>query len=115
MEGGQRLLLQARLQINQQIAATDQVHARERRVADQILPRENDHLAQGFDDPVAAFFLDEKPPQAFRRNILDQIFGVKPVAGLVQQRFVEVGGKHLELARARGSFSMDSWNAIAME
>ena len=51
-------------------------------------------------DPVAAFLLDEEPPQAFRRDILDEALGVEPVAGLVQQRVVEVGGEHLELAHA---------------
>ena len=70
MERGQRLLLQARLEINQQIAATDEVHARERRVGDEILPREDHHLAQRLADAVAAFLLDEEPPQAFRRDIL---------------------------------------------
>ena len=70
MERGERLLLQARLEINQQVAATDEVHARERRVADEVLPGEDDHLAQRLADPVAAFLLDEEPPQAFRRDIL---------------------------------------------
>ena len=100
MERGQRFLLQARLEINQQVAATDQVHPRERRVADEILPGEHDHLAQRLADPVAAVLLDKEPPQAFRRDILRQALGVQPVAGLVQQRVVEVGGEYLELAQA---------------
>ena len=46
VERGERLLLQARLEIDQQVPATDEIHARERRVADEVLPREHDHLAQ---------------------------------------------------------------------
>src|SRR5258708_23596737 len=65
MESGQRLLLQTRLQINQEVAATDQVHARERRVGDEILPGEDDRFAQRLDDAIAAFLLDKKPAQAF--------------------------------------------------
>ena len=100
MERGERLLLQARLEINQQVAATDEIHARKRRVADEVLPGEDDHLAQRLHDPVAAFLLDKKAPQAFRRDVLHEALGVKTVAGLVQERVIEVGGEHLELAQA---------------
>src|SRR3989442_11656567 len=103
MESGERLLLQTRLKINQQVAATDEVHARERRVADEILPGEDDHLAQRLDDPVAAFLLDKKASQALRRDILHEALGVKTVPGFVQQRVVEVRAEHLEPADA-GSF-----------
>src|SRR5229473_6871260 len=84
MENGKRLLLQTGLEINQQVAATDEVHARERRVGDEILPSEDDHLPQRLDDAIAAFLLDEEPPQAFRRDILSEAFGVKTVAGFVE-------------------------------
>ena len=70
MKRGDRLLLQARLEIDQEIAATDEVHARERRVGDQVLPREDHHFAQRLADAVAAFLLDEEPPQALGRDVL---------------------------------------------
>ena len=57
-------------------------------------------LAQQLDDPVAAFLLGKKPPQALRRDVLRDVLGVKSVAGLVEVRIVEVGGEHLEFARA---------------
>src|SRR5882672_8329250 len=103
MKSGQRLLLQTRLKINEEVATTDKVHARERRVADEILPGEDDHFAQWLDDAIAAFFLNKKTPQSFRRDILCEALGIETVAGFVQQCVVEVGGEHLELARA-GSF-----------
>ena len=65
MKGWQHLHLQAGLQIDQQVAATDQLHARERRVNQEILPREDDHLPQGLADAVAAVLLDEEPAQSF--------------------------------------------------
>ena len=70
VERGQHLLLQARLEIDQQVAATDEVHARERRIGDEVLPREDHHLAQRLADPVAAFLLDEEPPQPLGRDVL---------------------------------------------
>ncbi len=63
MKSRQDFFLQPGLEINQQVAATDEVHARERRVAQEILPSEDDHLPQGFADAVAALLLDEEPTQ----------------------------------------------------
>ena len=83
MESRERLLLQTRLQINQQITATDQVHARERRIADEILPGEDDHLAQRLNDAIAALLLDKKSSQPFRTHILHQALGVKTMPGFV--------------------------------
>ena len=102
VERGQRLLLQGRLQIDQQVAATHDIHAREGRVGDQVLAREDHHLAQALADAVAAFFLGEEPPQALGRNLVGEAPGVQAVAGLVEQRVVEVGGEDLELAHPRG-------------
>src|SRR5213080_3443263 len=91
--------LQAGLKINQQVAATDEVHARERRVAQEILSGEDDGLPQGLTDAVAAVLLDKEPSQAFGRHVLHQALGVKAGAGFIQQRRVEVGGENLKLAR----------------
>src|SRR5713226_6156545 len=85
MKSGQRLLLQTRLKINQQVAATDKVHARERRVGDEILSGEDDHFSQWLDDAIAAFFLDKKTPQSFRREILCEALGIETMAGFVEQ------------------------------
>src|SRR5258708_34974061 len=94
MENGERLLLQTRLKINQQIAATNQVQPREGRVVDKILPGEDDHLPQRLDDAIAAFFLDKKAAQSFRRDMLREALGVETVAGVVPPRAGEGrGGK----------------------
>ncbi len=103
MKRGQRLFLEARLEIDEQVAAADQVHAREWRVADEVLPREYDHFAQRLVDAIAALLLDEESPQPLRRDILREGLRIQPVARLVQERIVQVGGEHLELAHP-GSF-----------
>ena len=41
------LPLEARLEIDHQIAATDEVHARKRRIVDEILSRKNNHFRAG--------------------------------------------------------------------
>ena len=63
MECGHRFLLQAWLKVDEQIAATDEIHAGEGRIADEILPREDDHIAKRLDHTVARFLLDEEAAQ----------------------------------------------------
>ena len=82
MEGGDDSSLQIGLQIDQEVAATDQVHAREGRIAHEIVPREDDLLAQRLDHAIAAFFLDEETPQPFGRDILRECPWHRARAGL---------------------------------
>src|SRR5947209_18087626 len=69
--------LQTGFEIDQQVAATEQVDARERRVAQEILAGENDRLPQRFADAVTAVLIDKESPQPFGRDLLHQAFGVK--------------------------------------
>src|SRR5439155_23494670 len=62
------LFLQTGFEIDQQVAATDEVDARERRVAQEILSGENDDLPQRLGNPIAAVLLDKESPQPLRRN-----------------------------------------------
>src|SRR5512133_685180 len=66
MKGGDRLLLQSRLEVDQDVSATDEVHAREGRIVDEILPGEDHHFPQRLADPVPALLLHEKAPQTLR-------------------------------------------------
>ena len=54
MEERQDLLLRRRLQIDEEVAAGDEVDAGEGRVLDDVVLREDDQLAQLGDDLVAA-------------------------------------------------------------
>src|SRR5665213_3454475 len=99
VKGRQRPLLQSGLQVDQQVAATDQIHFRKRRITDQILARENHRLAKRLGDSVAALLLDEKPSQSLRRNVGCERLGVKTGARLVEQRVVQVGREDLHFRR----------------
>ena len=103
MERGQDLLLQTWLDINQHVAATDEVQARERRVAQEILPGEDDRLPHRLADAIAAVLRDKEAPHPFVRNarVLYHRFGVETSASLVQRLGVEVGRENLQLGCAR--------------
>ena len=90
------LFLQTGFQVNQQIAATDQIEARERRIAQEILPRKHDHLPQRLADAETAVLLDKEPPQPFGRNVLHQALGVEARPGLLQQDRVEIRCENLQ-------------------
>lgn len=93
-------MLQGGFEVNQEIAATNKIDAREGGIGDEVLAGEDDHLAEGFGDAVAAFLLDKKAAEAFGRDILGERLGVKRVPGFVQEGVIEVGGKDLEFASA---------------
>ena len=60
VEDGQQLPLQFRPEVDQQIAAAEQVQLGERRVLDDVLRGEDQHLADRLLDPVlAVLLLDE--------------------------------------------------------
>ncbi len=65
VEDGKDLLLKGRLEVDQQIAAADQVETREGRVGDHVLPGEHHHVAQRLDHAVAAALFHEEAAQPF--------------------------------------------------
>src|SRR4030095_16729344 len=91
MEDWDHAFLQARFEVDQQIAATDQVHAGERRIADHVLPGKDDDLAQGLVDAISSVLLNEEPPQPLSREVLGDALRVESVPRFVEQRIVEVG------------------------
>src|SRR5215213_7465395 len=101
VKGWQHFLLQTRLEIDHHVSATDEIHAREGRIADDILPGEHDQLSQRFDYPVTTVLLDKEATQPLRRYILHERLRIEPVPGFDEVCLVQIGGEHLELARAR--------------
>lgn len=73
MKHREQLLLQARLEIDEQVAAAKQVHAREGWIAGEVLPGEDHHLAQGLVNPIAPLLLDEESPQPAGWRELDGV------------------------------------------
>src|SRR5262249_12438191 len=71
MECRQSLSLEDRFQIDQHIAATDQVQPGKRRVFREIVPRENTYLSDGRTDLAipALIGATKEPVQAFLRYI----------------------------------------------
>ena len=72
--------------VDQHVAAGDQVQLRKRRIADQIVPRKDAHLAQVLVDLVAALDLREMAVQAFLGNVRRNVLGVPAMARLFDRR-----------------------------
>src|SRR5207249_5272191 len=70
MERGQQLALKDRLEIDEEITADDEVDARERRLGQRVVTREDAHVADGFRDAVAAIDVLEELSQPRRRDVL---------------------------------------------
>ena len=64
MERLDQPLLDRPIQVDQQVAAGDEVEVRERRILDDVVLREEHHLAQLAADAVAGRLADEEPLQA---------------------------------------------------
>jgi hypothetical protein len=84
------VLLQRRFQIDQQVAAADQVHLRERRIDQQVLLGKDAHIAHVLVDAVAALHLHKKAAQPFRGNVALNIFRINAVARLVDAGLAHV-------------------------
>ena len=88
MKGGKDALLQIGVEVNEQIAATNQIEAGEGRIGQKIVLCEDDVLAQRLADPKAAGLFDEKAAEPLGRDILDETAGIKALAGFIEQRLV---------------------------
>ena len=60
---GNEPLLQHRVEVNEQVAAGDEVQARERRIAERVLAREDAHFADLLRHPVTAVGIHEEAAQ----------------------------------------------------
>ena len=104
MEGGNEFRLQTQCQINHEVAATDEVHAREGGLADEILSGEDDLLAQRLAHPITPRLFNEESSQPFWRDVGHKGLRVQALPGFVEQRVVQVGREDLNLGRTRGVF-----------
>ena len=97
MEQGQNLPLRLRAQVDEQIAAGDEVEARERRVGQQALAREHHRLTQFAHDLIVVVLLGEEAGEPRRRHVGLDRFRIDAVAGERHAVRVDVGGEHLQL------------------
>src|SRR5437867_3644678 len=88
------------LEVDQQVAAHDEVETGERWVLDQVVDGEETHLPDFLRDLIHMIVPDEESLQALRRDVLGDAFGVAAVARELQRLVVDVPGEDLH-PRAR--------------
>ena len=96
MQDRDQALLQRRLQIDEQVAATDQVHARERRIGQHVVPGEHAQVADGLGDAVVSVHLDEEAAQSLARDVQQSFLGIEAGAGAFDACRIQIGAKHLQ-------------------
>ena len=94
-EEGDNFLLGLRLEVDEHVAAGDQVHLREWGVGDQVLTRKDDRFAELLGDLVAIVLPREETFQPFGGDICGNAIQVHAGAGGLQGGLVHIGGEHL--------------------
>ena len=97
VENGHALSLQFRSEVDQHVAATDEVQAREGRVFTNVLSGKRAHVADHATDLVtAATEAGEEPPQSLRRNVLGNAAGENAGPRLRDGDFAQVSAENLK-------------------
>jgi hypothetical protein len=99
LEGVEHSLLRVTVEINQEIAAGNQIHPRKRSVPDQVMHGEQHNLAQFTPHAVTPLVLDEEAAKALVAYVLRDRIGIKSAARLLNGRVVEVAGEDLNRGR----------------
>jgi hypothetical protein len=86
-------LLQLRGEVDQQVAAAQNIQLGKGRVHDEALRGKDHHFPDLRAHPVAAFHRGKEPFQPLRRYVGGNIRGINALAGLVNRVLVQVGGK----------------------
>src|ERR1700723_1785 len=89
-------LLESGTQIDQNIPATDQVHARERRIVEYILPRENAYITNRFRNLISAGRFMKKAPQPNFRDLSRYGLFVKAGPRPLNGGFAKIGAENLD-------------------
>ena len=96
VEDREDALLQPRLEIDEQVAAGEQVQVEEGRIGQDVVPGENAGLPSRLCDLVIAVPLHEEPPQALGRNVRRRVVGVNARARLLDRGLADVGPEDLQ-------------------
>ena len=99
-KGSQNTGLARLVQVDQQVAAANQVDAGKRRIAQHIVVGKQHLFAYLLDHPELLFFLSEKLLQPGRRYIGRDRCRIQSVAAEVDRPFVNVGGKNMQIGHA---------------
>ncbi len=98
------IFLQRALQVDEQVAAGDQVHTGKRGIAQHAVAGEEHHIAQFAPDAVVVPLFREKALEPLLRHIRLNGGGVNPLARPCERPVVQVGGKHLKVKLVQGHF-----------
>ncbi len=90
--------LELGLEVDEEVAARDQIHPRERRISEQIVRREDAGVAELLDDRGRAALLGEEAPEPLRAHLARRR-RVASEPGRRERRGVDVGGEDLEPRR----------------
>src|SRR5215471_7886252 len=71
MEDGNYFLLQNWAEIDQHVAAADQIHTRKGGIAKHVLSRENTHVADRLGNLITTRYLVKEPAQTYFRDFAD--------------------------------------------
>ena len=95
MQDGHQILLEDRLEIDQQVAAADQIHPGKRRISGDVVPGEHAHVADRLGDTVLAVDLVEVAPQPLRRDVVGDALGIETQAGTLDAYGIQIGREDL--------------------
>src|SRR5215472_10681205 len=99
MKQGEDAFLKRRREIDQDVAAADEIDLREWRIARDILFGEDAQIANRTADSISSFLLREEPTQAIGRHIRRDAVEVHAGARLQDRRLVDVGCIQLDRRR----------------
>lgn len=104
MENGEHGLLQHRLEIDEHIAAADEIELSEGGIGKHVVRRKDDHLADLFGDVVLVVFLDEVLGKPLGRDVFGNALRENAFARFFDGLCVDVGCKDLYFALAAELF-----------
>ena len=97
MKQSRHVALQVRLEVDEHVTARNQVELRERGIPDEIVRRENAHLADILADLIPVVLPDEEPLQPLRSDVLGNAFGVACLTRELECLVVDVAREDLHL------------------
>jgi len=96
VKSGDDTFLENSSEVDKQVAAGDEIQIGKGWVLGDVLAGENTHLADGLIDLISPVELDEKSPQALRRNFCNRGCRIKTGPSAVERALADIGGEDLE-------------------
>ena len=97
MENRKQVLLQHRLEIDQQVSAGNEIKPSERRILKDVVLREHNHRADLMVYDILRALARKVPAQAAHAHVLDDVLSIDTAARKLDRVGVEVRGKDLDV------------------